>query len=374
MINKERVAEIFSNLIKINSVNPPGNEQVAAEYLYKLFCEVGIPCSIQQLGENRANFAATIGRGSKMLDFNGHLDTVPFTDDWDMPPLQTTEKDGKMYGRGSCDMKSGVAAMCEAMLSLYEENVDLKGRLRLVFVADEEVSNIGIRTFLKQNPPADFAVIGEPTDLAVAVAHRGVIRHDIYLYGEASHAALRPTNITAMEKATKTLAAIEQMNRELKETMHTVLPSPSIAVTKIEGYEKDNIIPAKVTMLTDYRILPGTSRQHAMEQLHQYLQRVGIGDCEIQEHFFMPGGEVLVNEPFVNLCCEVTGAYHPNKAQPVGFNASCEQCFMIEAGTKAVICGPGSLAQAHTVNEYVEKEQLFDAAEIYKTIAQKVLS
>ena len=365
--------EIFCKLMEQDTVNPPGNEMRGAMYLKEVFDRENIPCEIQDLGNNRANFIAQIGSGKPVLEFGGHLDVVPCVGEWHYEKIGATEEGPLLYGRGACDMKSGVAAACATVISLHREKVPLHGTIRLTFVADEEYANLGMHAFLKNHSSADFTVLGEPTLLHTAVAHRGVARFYIDLHGRACHAALRNQEMTAVSCAARAIMAIEKMNQELLSISHPVLPSPSVVVTQVEGYEKDNVVPGKVRLLTDFRILPGMTEEMARGLLIRALDEAGITHYTLEKRFFMLGGEVPTSHPFVNRCCEIVSSVRGSEEKPCAFDASCEQCFLVEAGSVAVILGPGSLEQAHTVDEFVEKQQLLDATRIYRKIALGVL-
>lgn len=372
-MNVEFLEQCFKALMKTNTINPPGGEEAAACVLQELFAAQGIQGTVQRLGKGRANFTAQFGEGAPVLEFNGHLDVVPCPGNWHTPPLEARAKGDRFYGRGACDMKGGVAAMCAAFLELYQIRNRLTGALRLCFVADEEDSNAGIRAFQEEYPPARMAVIGEPTELQVAIAHRGVGRFVVELEGEERHAALSPKGDTAVVEAARAVLALQKMNDSLGMIHHEVLPPSSMAVTRIQGYEKDNVIPGKVELLTDFRLLPGETEESAIAKVKEALDGAGIRNYRIRTHFFMPGAAMPLRDPFVETCCGVTGKILNRIQKPVAFGASCEQCFALQAGTKAIIFGPGSLEQAHTVDEFVEISQLYQAAECYLELAKQIL-
>lgn len=328
---------------------------------------------MQDLGDNRANFIASFGEGDKILEYSGHLDVVPCVGDWQHTAIGTTEEGDLIYGRGACDMKGGVAAMCSAAISMFRDKTPLNGQIRLTFVADEEDANLGMHAFLDSHKAATYTILGEPTDLHVAIAHRGVGRYYIDLLGHACHAALRSTEETAVAKAARAVMAIEDLNKQLESMTHDVLPSPSIVVTMVQGYEKDNVVPGKVRLLVDFRVLPGMTEPQTRKLVQDALDAHGIVGFELTKHFFMPGGEVAQAHPFVSACVEQAEKLNERKEAPQAFGASCEQCFLVEAGSATVIIGPGSLDQAHTVDEFVEKAQLLRAAKLYREIAMDVL-
>ena len=373
MINDALTLEIFEALMAQDTINPPGNEKRGALCLKEIFDREGIPCEVQDLGDNRANFIASFGEGDKILEYSGHLDVVPCVGDWQHTAIGTTEEGDLIYGRGACDMKGGVAAMCSAAISMFRDKTPLNGQIRLTFVADEEDANLGMHAFLDSHKAATYTILGEPTDLHVAIAHRGVGRYYIDLLGHACHAALRSTEETAVAKAARAVMAIEDLNKQLESMTHDVLPSPSIVVTMVQGYEKDNVVPGKVRLLVDFRVLPGMTEPQTRKLVQDALDAHGIVGFELTKHFFMPGGEVAQAHPFVSACVEQAEKLNERKEAPQAFGASCEQCFLVEAGSATVIIGPGSLDQAHTVDEFVEKAQLLRAAKLYHEIAMDVL-
>lgn len=373
MINDALTLEIFEALMAQDTINPPGNEKRGALCLKEIFDREGIPCEVQDLGDNRANFIASFGEGDKILEYSGHLDVVPCVGDWQHTAIGTTEEGELIYGRGACDMKGGVAAMCSAAISMFRDKTPLNGQIRLTFVADEEDANLGMHAFLDSHKAATYTILGEPTDLHVAIAHRGVGRYYIDLLGHACHAALRSTEETAVAKAARAVMAIEDLNKQLESMTHDVLPSPSIVVTMVQGYEKDNVVPGKVRLLVDFRVLPGMTETQTRKLVQDALDAHGIVGFELTKHFFMPGGEVAQAHPFVSACVEQAEKLNERKEAPQAFGASCEQCFLVEAGSATVIIGPGSLDQAHTVDEFVEKAQLLRAAKLYREIAMDVL-
>lgn len=373
MINDALTLEIFEALMAQDTINPPGNEKRGALCLKEIFDREGIPCEVQDLGDNRANFIASFGEGDKILEYSGHLDVVPCVGNWQHTAIGTTEEGNLIYGRGACDMKGGVAAMCSAAISMFRDKTPLNGQIRLTFVADEEDANLGMHAFLDSHKAATYTILGEPTDLHVAIAHRGVGRYYIDLLGHACHAALRSTEETAVAKAARAVMAIEDLNKQLESMTHDVLPSPSIVVTMVQGYEKDNVVPGKVRLLVDFRVLPGMTEPQTRKLVQDALDAHGIVGFELTKHFFMPGGEVAQAHPFVSACVEQAEKLNERKEAPQAFGASCEQCFLVEAGSATVIIGPGSLDQAHTVDEFVEKAQLLRAAKLYREIAMDVL-
>ncbi|MBQ1207268.1 MAG: M20 family metallopeptidase [Lachnospiraceae bacterium] len=369
--------ELFEGLIKINTTNPKGNEKAAALYLKNVFDQYGIPCRVQEISEDRANFLAEFdtGKPGKTLMFNGHLDVVPAVGEWSVSPFSVTEKDGRLYGRGSCDMKGAIAAFCTAVISLIEEGKLTRGKVQILCVADEECDNLGTRYYFEQvsaEQKPDYAIIGEPTELLLAVAHRGVSRDYIRIRGNAGHAAIRPTERTAIELAAEAIRGLTHLNSEMLNREHEILPPPSIAITRLSAYEKDNVIPGEVEILTDFRILPDMEHEHVVDLLTEVMRRENISNYELKKHFYLPGGQLDPRDELAELMLPIIAEVTGKADGPQAFGAFCEQCFFLNHGIRAVICGPGSLKEAHTVDEFVEKDQLFKAVEIYRKVSETI--
>lgn len=368
---------ILKDLIRIDTVNPPGNEKNAAVYLAELLEPYGFRCQVQDLGDNRANLIAEIGgTEGPELQLNGHLDVVPVTGEWETDPFAAVVDGDRIYGRGSADMKGGIAAMCEAAIRIALEGGPGKGRLKLLFVADEECSNLGTRYYLEHCKEGDYAIIGEPTDLRIAVAHRGVSRDCIDLIGTERHAALPEEEEDALSLAARSILAFRNLNGRLKERTHKILPAPSVAVTMVQGYEKDNVVPERVRLLLDFRILPGMTHEEVDRILDETLKDESIPNYEKRLHFYMPGGEIAADDPFVMQCLEVRKQILGGDTKenvPFAFEATCIQCFLEQSGIRTIICGPGSIHQAHTAGEYTSEEQVRKAADLYEAIVKEIL-
>lgn len=366
--------ELLRELIRFDTVNPPGNEKPAAQYLTGLLQTAGFRCEVQDLGGNRANLIAVLGGGDgPELMLTGHLDVVPAVGAWDSSPFSMAEKDGRLYGRGTSDMKGGIAAMCEAAMGCAARKEPMKGSLKLLFVADEECSNLGTLSYLKTHGGSGYAIIGEPTRLEVAVAHRGVSRDYIDIKGAPRHAALPAGEEDAVMKACRAVLAVNDMNETLRHVTHPVLPPPGIAVTMIEGYEKDNVVPGNVRLLLDFRIHPGMDHEQVGRFLDKGFEQAGIDGCQRTLRYYMPGGEIRQDDRFVKLCLEERERLLGIKSFPQPFEASCEQCFLTEQGIRTVICGPGDIAQAHTVGEFTWEKQVRDAVKLYGRIIDRIL-
>lgn len=366
--------DVLKNLIRFNTTNPPGNEHAAVKYLAEILRPYGFLCEIQNLGQNRANLVAVLenGEGPELI-LNGHLDVVPAVGDWKHTPFDLTAEGDRLYGRGTADMKGGIAAMCEAAIRIAKRGGPKSGKITLLFVADEECANLGTLNYLQKYEAGGYAIIGEPTGLDIGIAHRGVSRDYVDIRGDARHAALPSQKYDSIAKTACAIQAFQAMNDELQAITHEILPSPSIAITKILGYEKDNIVPGSVRLLLDVRVLPEMSHNQVVAILMEVLEQADIEDYSIKKHFYMPGGALSSQDEFVKLCLRERNILLGEAKFPVAFHASCEQCFFIERGISAIICGPGDISQAHTVDEFTSESQVRLAVDLYERIIEKVL-
>lgn len=372
------VVNILEPLIRYNTTNPPGNEAELAGWIAAFLASHGFEIDLPSCGENRKSVVARLkmGQGPKIV-LNGHLDVVPPGDGWDTDPFCPVLKDGRVYGRGSADMKGGVAAMIQAGVSVAAASQKLCGELCLVFVADEEILNLGTISCREGWLDAGFVVIGEPTGLQIEIAHKGTARFEITVEGKSCHSSMPWNGVNAIEKMAKVIHAMEEYDASLRGRAHPLLSRPSIAVTTIGGGEKDNIIPGSCTIRVDYRMIPGDTGQAVEERLCGYLAAIKAKDAEFQysirRYINLEPGEIPADHPFVR----TAGKVYEEKfgASPVvrDFPASCEQVLFVKEGIPALVFGPGSIEQAHVANEFVEIWQLEEAAGYYEALVRTIL-
>lgn len=359
--------DILEKLISFETVN--GNEAACAQWIAHLLDSLGMNVSLQDLGNARANVFARIGRGHQLL-LCGHLDVVPAQGAWTTPPFELVKENGFYFGRGCADMKGAIAAMISAARQFLVSDEPLQKGFALLFVADEEKDNLGTTSFLrKQIENIKYCVIGEPTDLQIAVAHKGVARFRITVHGKSTHSSIPHEGVNAIQGAALLVTAIGQEDNSLSQTQHRILPPPSLNVTVLHAGEQDNIIPGEASMIVDYRLLPGTSYNDALAKIEAIVGRVQSDHpafgFSILKHAYCPGGEVSPDEYLVKKCCIIAEESLRGEFKPQAFPATCEQALFVNAGISTVICGPGNISQAHTVNEFLLESQLIKAEKLY---------
>ncbi|MFN0074743.1 MAG: M20 family metallopeptidase, partial [Chloroflexota bacterium] len=258
-IDDAQLVALTRELIQVDSINPPGNEQAVAELLAARAREWGLQAEIRDVAPGRPNVVIKLaGTGAApTLLYLGHLDTVPPGEvPWIYPPLSGELADGRIWGRGAADMKGGLAAMLVAMATLKRAGVALPGDLVLVAVVGEEVDCAGSKHFLADHgmDNVGWLVISEPTAMDFVVAHRGALWVEATTYGKTAHGSMPHLGVNAI------LGMLELVHRlrgwEHPWSPHPLLAPPTLSVNTIEGGVKTNVSPDTCRATIDMRTLP----------------------------------------------------------------------------------------------------------------------
>lgn len=377
---QNELLELLCALIRHKSENPPGEEQQVAEFIYRYFKQENIDVEMQEVAPGRPNVIAYLkgsGNGKHLL-FNGHIDVVPCGCGWSTEPFDPEIKDGKVFGRGAADMKSGVAAMMYAA-TLIKRNLDtFSGDLTLIFNVDEERINLGMLHYIKDGISADYAIIGEPTSLDVCIAHKGVSRYNLSTKGTAGHAAKTRYPDSAISKMAKILPAIEQHRSSVEEIEHPLLGHASMIITTINGGTAPNIVPQHCDIEIDRRLVPGEKREEIEQRIHQAINEYNQGehiDYHLDNYLFIPASDIPADHELTQVALASVSQFTNKQATPQIFEATCEAPFFsVTSQIPTLIMGPGGLAQAHVKDEFVEIDELYLAAEIYYDMANTLLN
>lgn len=378
-INRRRLVRTLRELIKVNTENPPGLEGNIVEPLVDLLKGMGAGVELQEVAKNRPNVIARLGdRNAKhSIILCTHTDVVPTGDvrKWRYPPFSAKMTEKRIYGRGACDAKGSLAAMIEAMRAFSDREIE--GRVNLAAVmGEEDAESSGARHALKFGLTGDYAVIGEPTNLMVQTAHKGGIRPKITVYGKAAHASSPEKGVNAIREMTKLIRALEKHAKEVRRRKHPLLGRASFSVTLIKGGERINVIPEECSIHIDRRLVPEETPQAAKEELErvveQIIRKLKIkADIKIETKY--PPAEVSESEPIVRLAREAVKEITGVEQKPSGFKAGCDMWVFTRSSIPAIILGPGSLDEAHTVNEFVRIDQVVNCAKTYSQIIEKCL-
>ena len=318
----------------------------------------------------KANLYATLGpRDRGGIALSGHTDVVPIDgQDWDSDPWTVAQKDGKLYGRGTCDMKSFIA-IALAQLPRFVER-ELTTPIHLCFSYDEEVGCIGVRRLLDQLRPLKvkprLCIIGEPTDMKVINAHKGKFSMRCRLRGFESHSSLAPTGVNAIDYAAKLVVRLAEMAKRKENggpfDSQFDVPHTTVHTGVIEGGTALNIVPRDCYFDFEFRNLPAEDPEELFEELRAYAKeelepemlgkRPGTG-ITFEPLSRFPALDTPADHEVVQLAKALTGA---NDTAKVAFGT--EAGLFSESGIPAVVCGPGSIEQAHKPNEFVALEQI----------------
>ncbi len=320
--------------------------------------------------ERKANLYATLGRTDiGGIALSGHTDVVPVDgQDWSSDPWTMTERDDRLYGRGTCDMK-GFIAVALVFAPRFLEN-DLELPIHLCLSYDEEVGCLGVPrllAFLAEQPVKPRAcIIGEPTDMKVMVGHKGTLSHTCHVRGHECHSSLAPQGVNAIEAAAKVIVKLSEMAaRKAAEGPFDEdydVPHATVHTGVIEGGTALNIVPADCRFKFEFRYLASDDpwallaevQDYAHKELEPAMQAIDPATGFSWEKLsFYPGLDLAPDEEVVTLAKQLTGA---NTTGKVAFGT--EGGLFHESGIPAVICGPGSIAQAHKPDEFVSLEQV----------------
>jgi len=438
--DKEIYVEFLRTLIQSDSVNPPGNEKNVALVIEEFLKDVNIKTEIFPFGNNRANLIAYLNENfeGKNLLYNGHMDVVPpgFEKDWKYPPLSALVKRNKIiYGRGSSDMKSGLAAMAIALKVLKELDLNLTGNLIFNAVADEETHGKFGTGWCIDNPlksiNCDFAVIGEPTGLnplpkAIIVGEKGHLIIKIRTHGISGHSSMPAISENAIYMMSKIIENLDKIDEyvpkseppikleKLKKLLAVTFPNENIfnrileeqpeiesllqalinftkALTMIKGGIKENVIPDFCEAVLDVRPLPGQQVEPITEALKKLI-RDDVGYL-VKDDSTIPPGEVFVE---IEIVTATEGSYWQKweesdelndfyelvetiyEKKPLYFllPGSADSQYLRNDGycPQTILFGPGKSRVAHAIDEHIEILDFMRAIKVYAIFAYKFLS
>ncbi|HUG92642.1 MAG TPA: M20 family metallopeptidase [Planctomycetaceae bacterium] len=378
---------LLKDLVRIPSVNPMGRDVAGpeffetrlSEYLVEFFGRLRIDCQRIEVAPGRANVMARIersgARSTVLLD--AHQDTVP-TDGMTIDPFDPVVRDGRLFGRGACDVKGGLAAMLAAVARLARERPPGACHVVLSCTCDEEATSLGVNHLvaaLRGEAPAydlipsppDAAVVAEPTGLDVVVAHRGATRWKIRTAGRACHSSQPAEGVNAIYRMARVVARLEEYADRLPALVaaHPLCGSATLSVGRIEGGTSVNTVPDWCTIEIDRRVVPGEDGLAARDDVGRFLRERLDFEFEMLPPWI--AGQALSdanNGPLADALLGHVAAVAGPRAKvgvPYGTHAS----RIAAAGVASVVFGPGSIAQAHTKDEWIATDDVERAAEVY---------
>lgn len=368
--------EFLQSLIRIDSTNPPGNEHQVVEQFIQRSEAVGLPYEVTDLSENRSNFSVTL-KGSDenkgRLLLSGHTDTVKIgSQEWAHGAFDAEVDGGKMYGRGTTDMKSGLAALYLALESLHEEGFELIRDVEFLATAGEEVDSVGAAHYVKTEgmDNVDAIVIAEPTSGKVVAGHKGALWIEVSLTGKTAHGAMPEQGINAVEAMGKVIGLIEELKEEWLEEKEP-LGKSSVSANMISGGIQTNVIPDQCTLNVDIRTVTPNVHDDLYEEFNKRLSSLlsGEGQPEVETRILLDRATVVTGEEadIIQDALEVSGH------ETVGGVSYYTDGSVLNPDSKipTLIYGPGIETLAHQPNEYVEVEAFEKSIEFYKELIKK---
>ncbi len=376
----ERTRQLLRDLVAINSVNPslvPGapGEGEAAQCLAAAMRDAGLDVSVTDVAPGRPNVVGVLdgAQPGRTLMLCGHLDTVGVESM--EAPFTPVERDGRLYGRGAQDMKSGMAACVGAARLIAAEGLP-QGRLLVAGVVDEEYASIGAEALVR-DWRADAAVITEPTDLTVAVAHKGFAWLELQSHGLAAHGSRPDEGRDAILAMGRVLGVLERFDQELRaRPTHPLLGSGSLHASTITGGTGPSVYPALCQLLLERRTLPGEDGTRALHEIEQMLAALRRNDPEFRAEV-----RLVVERPGYDLDeraelpqqLVVAGRARGLEARVTGMSYWTDAAILGAAGIPTVIFGPRG-AGLHGPGEYVELASVEECAFTLAALARQFLT
>lgn len=361
---------LLERLVEFDTTSRESNLPLI-DFVWRYLTDLGISCElIHNAGRSKANLYARLGpAGSGGVLLSGHSDVVPVDgQNWSVPPFALSERDGKLYGRGTADMKGFIACMLAAVPHFLAQ--PLAQPLHLAISYDEEVGCLGVRTLLdvlaSRPEKPDLCLIGEPTELQPVLGHKGKLAVRCEVQGAACHSAYAPQGVNAIQYAAKLIHRLTTIGEVLaapeRQDARFDPPFTTVQIGLIQGGRALNIVPAECTFDFEVRTLPQDDAQQVAEELEHYAQRELLpqmravnSDTEIRFYPLSsyPGLYTAAQSAAAQLLAHLTGS---EAFSTVAFGT--EGGLFHQAGIPSVICGPGSMAQGHKPDEFITIEQL----------------
>ena len=374
-----------TELVKIPSVS--GREKELAEFMREKLVELGFDVEIYEAEAGRPNVVGTLkgANGEPKLILNGHMDTVPPGDEelWSRDPYGGEVSEGRIYGRGSCDMKGGLASMLMAVEAVLRSGIELKGDLIYEAVVDEERGGLkGTKFLVEKGVRGNYAVIAEPTEFEVQIAHKGDLGLELTVKGKAAHAATPEFGVNAIHKMVDVMSAILRIPEDFdwNSRRHRLVGPPTIGISVIEGGIQRNMVPDRCRIVIDRRVVPSLeSLDVAKAEVEDAVNRLRAEDpelkAEVKTILEVEAYEISENEEIVESLKNCVMKCLGFEAEVTGAPYFTDAHYLVnQGGIPTVAFGPGSIKQAHTIDEYIEVKQLVEATKVYAELIVNLLS
>ncbi|MEM7342926.1 MAG: ArgE/DapE family deacylase [Chloroflexota bacterium] len=370
-IDETFLTNTLVKMVQIDSNNAsltpgaPGEGEIAA-YLVDVMTALGLEVTTLEPEPGRVTVVGLLkgsGEGRSLM-LNGHIDTVSH-DDMD-EPLSGAIRDGKLYGRGSQDMKGGVIAMIAAAKALIDANISLAGDLIVAAVADEEAASLGTHELLKHYT-ADAAIVTEPTDMEICLAHRGFIWHEVEVTGRAAHGSRYDEGIDANIRMGRFLAELDRLEKEIRQREpHPLAGVPSLHAGVLKGGTEVSVYAAKARLEVERRTCPGDTEAEVRQELQTIIDKLAAEDPTFQATVipFLERPPLETN-PEADIVKATSGAMTKFGYNPVHKGASfwTDASLMSAVGIDSILLGPIGDG-LHSKEEWVDLKSVVDLSTI----------
>jgi len=368
------VIQTLTSLVSIESINSSydggSGERQIATWIRQFFEQRGMEVWEQQVFPNRPNVIARLpGRNpSRRVVLEAHTDTVS-VQGMTIPPFEPRIEDGKLFGRGSCDTKAGLAAMMHAVAALHEEGIQPPCEVWLAAVVDEEYSYRGV-VKLCEGLSAHAALVAEPTSLRAVIASKGVLRWRIIVQGKAAHSGKPHLGVNAITHMARIVLALEDDHQRLAAQVHPLLGPATCNVGVIRGGVQVNFVPDICAIEIDRRLLPGEKVDAVLAHYQKILDGLKTEHPTLEAHMEPP---LLTDEALETAADSAPARLASQLLEGMGLNPElCGVPFGSDAsklsrqGVPSLVFGPGSIDQAHAAVEFVEIAQVEQALTFYR--------
>ena len=361
--------ELAQTLVRMNTVSHNSNLELI-HFIRDHLAKLGVKSRLTfNEDKTKANLFATLGEGKPAgIILSGHTDTVPWDgQDWTMDPLSALVRDGNLYGRGSADMKAFIGvAVSQAEQFL---NSDAPFALHYAFSYEEEIGCFGVKELIADLRDANIqplaCIVGEPTSMVPAIAHKGVYRYKCCVRGKEAHSSLTPHSVNAIEMAARVVGRVRDMAEDFEKNEPRFegfdVPFSTSSVGQFHGGIADNVVPRDAEFRYEFRDLPTANAAQMQSEVVAYAQSLEpamkkvapAAGFEFETICEIPSFLGSKDDPVTRLAQELSGE---KSTTLVAFGT--EAGLFKNAGISTVVCGPGSIQQAHQPDEYVSLEQL----------------
>ncbi|SCS38694.1 ArgE/DapE family deacylase [Staphylococcus caeli] len=363
--------KILKDLVSIQSVND--NEIEVCNYLKDLLSKHGIDSKIIKISDSRANLVTEIGESGPVLGISGHMDVVSAGDltKWTYDPFTLTEKDGKLYGRGSADMKSGLAALVLSLIDIHDQSLLTNGRIRLLATAGEEIVGEGAKAFQEQGymKDVDALVIAEPSQDRIIYAHKGSMDIRVISRGKASHSSMPQLGFNAISPLVKFVYKADEGFKKFDQH-NDLLGNALMNATIFNGGNQVNSIPEHAESEFNIRTIPEHDNNQFISYFNDILKQVETDktDIEIDTYMSRPPVYTTGQNKLATLAHDMGTKYLkkdlPFEASP-GVTDASDLLVDKDENFSFIMYGPGLVSQAHQVDEYVEKSSYLTFIDLY---------